>query len=85
MFKCMSLRLHGCCEEREGWICKSVDHTSLVTVVTPTDCPKSIRNHCEIKYIGGVSLCYHFAVLAFSLGIMAFVIGLSQGLFSFFS
>ena len=27
---------------------KPVNHTSLVTVVTPTDRPKSVRNYCVI-------------------------------------
>ena len=31
-----------------------VNHTSWVAVVTPTDCPKSIRNRCLIELFCGV-------------------------------
>ena len=53
--------------------------------VTPTDRPKSIRNRCVIEVFGGVfvlSRCF----LDFSVGVGAFVIGLSQisSLFSFY-
>ena len=30
----------------EGWTRKPVNHTSWVTVVTPTDLPKLVRNRC---------------------------------------
>ena len=30
------------------------NHTSGVTAVTPTDCPKAARNRCVIKVFGGV-------------------------------
>ena len=59
------------------------NHTSGVTVVTPTDLPKSVRNRCVIKVFGGVfmlSRCF----LNFSLGVGAFVTELSQTS-SFFS
>ena len=31
-----------------------VNHTSWVAVVTPTDCPKSVRNRCVIELFCGV-------------------------------
>ena len=37
------------------------NHTSGVTVVTPTDRPKSVRNRCVIEVFGGVFLCCHVA------------------------
>ena len=54
-----------------------------MTVVTPTDRPKSVRNRWVSKVFGGVymwSRCF----LDFSVGVGAFVTGLSQ-IFSFFS
>ena len=54
-----------------------------MNAVTPTDLPKSVRNHRVIKVFGGVfmlSRCF----LDFSVGVGAFVIGLSQ-ISSFFS
>ena len=60
-----------------------VERSSGVTVVTLTDRPKSVRNHCVIEVFGGVlvlSRCF----LDFSVGVGAFVIGLSQ-IYSFFS
>ena len=44
-----------------------------LTVVTPTDRPKSARNHCVIAFFM-LSRCF----LDFSLVVGAFVIGLSQ-------
>ena len=41
-------KLHGCCGEWEGRAREPVNTTSLVAVVTPTDRPKSVRNHCVI-------------------------------------
>ena len=61
-------------------------HNSGVTDVTRTDSPKSVRNRgCVIEVLGGVfvlSRCF----LDFSIGVGAFVIGLSQisSFFSFF-
>ena len=54
------------------------NHHSRVAVVTPTDRPKSVRNHCVIEVFGGVG------VLDFSVGIRTFDIGLNQ-ISSFFS
>ena len=41
-------------QELEGWTRKPVNHTSWVAVVTPTVHPKSVRNRCLIKIIGGI-------------------------------
>ena len=60
-----------------------VIHTSWVAVVTPTDRPKSVRNHCVIELFGALfvlSLC----PFDISAGVGDFVIGLSQ-ISSFFS
>ena len=45
-------------------------------VVTLTDRPKSIRNRCVIELFGGVFVL-SLSVFDFSVGIGAFVIGLS--------
>ena len=77
IFKCVSLWLHGCCGEWEGWSVNQINHTSWVAVVTPTDRPKSVRNCCLIEpFCGvvGVSLC----PFDISVGVGAFVIGLGQ-------
>ena len=50
--------------------------TSGVAVSTPTDRPKSVRNHCVIEVFGGV-FCVVTLLLEFSVGAQAFVIGLS--------
>ena len=60
-----------------------VNHTSWVAVVTPTDRPKSVRNRCVIELFVALfmlSLC----PFDISVGVWAFVIGLSQ-ISSFFS
>ena len=54
LFKCVSFCLHGCCGKREGWARNPVNHTSWVTVATPTDRPKSVRNRCLIELFCGV-------------------------------
>ena len=54
-----------------------------MAIVTQTDRPKSVRNRCVIEVFGDVfmlSLCF----FDFSVGVGAFVIGLSQ-ISSFFS
>ena len=54
-----------------------------MAIVAHTDRPKSVRNRCVIEVFGGVfvlSRCF----LDFSVGVGAFVIGLSQ-ISSFFS
>ena len=62
--------------------CKPFNHTSGVTVVTPTGRPKSVRNRCVIEVLVTfyvLSRCF----LDFSLGVRAFVIGPSSDLFLF--
>ena len=53
-----------------------------MAIVTPADRPKSVRNRCVIEVFGGVFVLSH-CFLDFSVGVGAFVIGLSQ--ISFFS
>ena len=48
-----------------------------MTVVTPIDRPKSVRNRCVIEVFGGV-LVFSRCFLDFSVDAGAFVIGLSQ-------
>ena len=60
-----------------------VNHTSWVAVVTPTDRPKSVRNRCVIELFCGV-VCVVTLPFDISVGVGAFVIGLSQ-ISSFFS
>ena len=55
----------------------------LVTVATPTDRLKSVQNRCVIDVFGGVFVLLR-CFLDFSVGVGAFVIGLSQ-ISSFFS
>ena len=59
------------------WARKPVNHTSLVAVVTPTDRPKSVRNRCLIELFYGV-VCVITCPFDISVGVEAFVIGLSQ-------
>ena len=54
-----------------------------MAIVTPTDRPKTVRNHCVIEVFGGVFVLSR-CVLDFSVGAGAFDIGLSQ-ISSFFS
>ena len=70
----------GCCSLRECWaLVNRFNHTSRVALVTSTYRPKSVRNRCAIEVFGDV-----FCVVAllfgffFSVGVGAFVIGLSQ-------
>ena len=53
-----------------------------MAVVTPTDCPKSVRNRCVIEAFCCVIMLSRFYY--FSVGVGAFVIGLSR-ISSFFS
>ena len=59
------------------WARKPVNHTSWVAVVTPTDRPKSVRNRCLIELFLWRCLCCH-CPFDISVGVGAFVIGLSQ-------
>ena len=54
-----------------------VNHTSWVAVVTTTDRPKSVRNHCVIELFCGV-VCVVTLPFDISVDVWAFVIGLSQ-------
>ena len=63
---------------------KPVNHTSWVAVVTPTDRPKSVRNRCLIELFCGVVCVVTLPLFDISVGVGAFVIGLSQ-ISSFFS
>ena len=54
-----------------------------MNAVTPTDRPKSVRNRCVIEVFGGVFMLLPCS-LDYSVGVGAFVIGLSQ-ISSFFS
>ena len=47
-----------------------------MAVVTPTDRPKSVRNRCVIEVLVAFLCCQ--MVVEFSVGIVAFGIGLSQ-------
>ena len=49
-----------------------------MTAGTPTDRPKSFRNRCVIKCFGGIFFMLSRCFLDFSVGVGAFVIGLSQ-------
>ena len=49
------LLLTRCCGKFEGSaLVNRFNHTTGMIVVTPTDCPKSIRNRCVIEVIGSV-------------------------------
>ena len=54
-----------------------------MTIVIPTDRPKSVRNRCVIEVFGGVFVFSH-CFLDLSVGVGAFVIGRSQ-ISSFFT
>ena len=84
IFKGVSVWLHGCCGYWEGWaLVNRFNHTSAVTVVTPTDRPKSVRNRCVIGYFGCV-FCVVTLLFGFFWRFRAFIIELSQ-ISSFFS
>ena len=48
-----------------------------MTAVTPTDRPKSVRNSCVIKVLGGVFMLSRY-FLDYSVGVGVFITGLSQ-------
>ena len=54
IFKRVSFWLHGCSGSGKVGPINQVNHTSWVAVVTPTDRPKSVHNHCLIKLFCGV-------------------------------
>ena len=53
-FLSVSFWLHGCCGSGKVGPVNQVNHTSWVTVVTPTDRPKSVRKRCVIEHFFGV-------------------------------
>ena len=57
----------------EGWDPVNwCNHTSVMTVVTPTDPPESVRNRCVIEvFFGGVSVLSR-CFLDFSVGVWGF-------------
>ena len=70
--------IHNCCCGWEGWDpVNRFNHTSWVAVFTLTDRPKSVRNRCVIEVFGGIFVLY-LLFLEFSVGVTAFVKGLSQ-------
>ena len=82
-FQCVSFRLHGYCGECEGVARTPINHTNWVTVVTPNDCPKNVRNRCVNELVMAL-LVLSLCPFDISVGVGAFVIGLSQ-ISSFFS
>ena len=81
IFKCVSFLLHGFCGLWEGWDpVNRFNHNNLVAIVTPIDRPESVRNCCVIEVFDGVFMLSR-CVLDFSVGVGAFVIGLSLFLF----
>ena len=60
-----------------------IENELWVTVVNPTDRPKSVRNRCVIELFCGV-VCIVTFLFDISASVRAFVIGLSQ-ISSFFS
>ena len=84
LLKCMSFWLHGCCIGWEGWDPGNrFNYTSWVAIVKPADRPKSVRNRYVIEFlVAFFALSRSFWDI--SVGVGAFVIGLSQ-ISSFFS
>ena len=60
----------------------NIQHNSWVAIVTPIDRPKSVRNRSVMKLCGDV--CVVICPFDISVGVGAFVLGLSQ-ISSFFS
>ena len=78
IFKCVSFWVHGFCGKSEGCVTVNrLNHTSWIPVVTPTDRPNSVRNHCVIEVLRWRFCGVHW-FSEFSVGIRVFVIGLSQ-------
>ena len=71
--------------KQEGWDpVNRFNHTSWVTIVTPTNRPKSVRKSCLIEVFGGVFVLSRCVLDLSVVGVGAFVIRLSQ-ISSFFS
>ena len=60
-----------------GTCIPKINVNSWMTVLTPTDRPKSVRNSCVIKVFGGVFM-FSRCFLDCSVGVGVFVTGLSQ-------
>ena len=76
IFKCLSFGLHGDLGNWEGWALKPQDnYTGWMTVVTPADRPKSVRNSCVIERICSIFVSFHLFILCRS---EVFVIRLRQ-------
>ena len=58
-------------------VCKPINHTSWVAVVTPTDRPMLVRNRCVIELFVAL-IVLSFCPFDISVGVGAFVIGLSH-------
>ena len=87
IFKCVSFWLYGCCSKWEGWaLVNRFNHTSGVTVVTPTDRPMSVRIRCVIEVLVAFFFLLSSCFLDFSVVVGALNIRLSQipSFFSFF-
>ena len=57
-YRTMYYWLHYFCGEWEGWaLVNRFNHTSGVTVVTPIDRPKSVRNRCVIEILVACLCC----------------------------
>ena len=48
------------CRKWEIWVCKAVNNTSWLAIVSKTDRPKSFRNHFAIEHFM-VYWCSYFA------------------------
>ena len=81
IFKCASFCLQGCCGKWESWVRKPVSHTSLVTVATPIDNPKSVCNRCVIEHFVALFVLW-LCPVDISVCIGDFVIGLRSLPFS---
>ena len=65
IFRCVSFWLHGCCGSWEGWtLVNRFNNIIWVTVITPTDRPKSVRNRCVMEVMMAF-LCCHVAFWIF--------------------
>ena len=65
---CVFLWLYRYYEEWRTWVCEMVNHISLVTAVTSTGHPKSVRTHCVIEKFCGVFVLQLCIFIYFLLG-----------------
>ena len=81
----VSFWLHSFCGKLRGWDpVNRFNHTSWVSIATPTDGSKSVHNLCVIEVFGGIFCVVTLRFGIFSVGVGAFVIRLSQ-ISSFFN